>query len=85
MNGVSLSELKKRKGPVDISILSLEGDIYVLMADVDGERKRICDHHGQPLSTRSAVLAKALLSGIPFRRAQIELNSPYEEMIGTRH
>ncbi len=82
MNSVSIKELRHGKEAESIAIRSLEGDIYVPFAVVNGESCRVTDAAGRTLKAPSLDRMRNLLDGVNCNEVRLVLDSPYDEMIG---
>ncbi len=82
MIGVTLNELKKGGVPAEIAVQSLEGDMYISYAMVDGELQAIVTESGERLRARSIAQMHTMLSDVEISEARLMIDSPYDEMIG---
>lgn len=82
MKGISIKELRNGAQPERIAIRSVEGDIYMPFAVVNGEPRRVTDAAGRALKAPSLDRMHDLLSGVNCSEVRLVLDSPYDEMVG---
>lgn len=82
MNGITLTQLKSQPAPAEITVQSLEGDIYLSYALRDETLRMIVDEDGLPLKAHSIDQMHSMLRDVPVARASLVMQTPYEEMIG---
>ncbi|MBV2134894.1 cation transporter [Pseudomonas sp. MAP12] len=70
-------------GRIDgLDLISLEGGIYVLEAQMDGRPHSLLDEHGRVCHLRSVEHARDLLQEVPLLPFHLVHHSPYDEMCG---
>ena len=84
MKTVSVKELKKFRQPVDLSLKSMEGNLYIASADIESLGLRglpVIDSMGLPLKARSVAEMREYFSGVHVRSAQLVFDEAYNEMV----
>ncbi|WP_455232435.1 DUF6482 family protein [Geopseudomonas aromaticivorans] len=70
-------------GRIDgLDLISLEGGIYVLEAQMGGRPHSLVDEHGRVCHLRSVEHARDLLQEVPLLPFHLVHHSPYDEMCG---
>ena len=77
-----MHELAHQPKPPKMTIQSLEGSIYRLVARVDNDEFIIVDDNDQPLATSHPSIFKEKLEAYVVESLELAHCTPYEEMIG---
>ncbi|WP_434568602.1 DUF6482 family protein [Pseudomonas sp. Z3-8] len=69
---------------VGLELLSLEGGIYLLRAQLDGQTRTLLDESGRTLRVRSATHLRELLREVPRLPCMLVQQVVHDEMCGQR-